>query len=124
MAKQLVAQPIEVADLSEYLKTDDDFAFELEILRSCLKGGGFNVEHGGAYRDPVTGKDRQFDIRLSISKERCVVRLAIECKNLKSNFPLMVSRVPRRAQENFHDVMISLRSSPGNPVAGKTSRIL
>ena len=124
MAKQLVDKPIGVADLSEYLKSDDAFAFELEILRSCLKEGGFNVEHGGAYRDPVTGKDRQFDIRLSISKERSVVRLAVECKNLKANFPLMVSRVPRRQEENFHDIVISVRPLPGNPAMGKTSRVV
>jgi hypothetical protein len=122
MAKQLADKPIEVADLSEYLKSEDDFAFELEILRYCLAGAGFKVEHGGSYRDPVTRKDRQFDIRLMAQKERSVVKLAIECKNLKSNFPLLVSRIPRRSEENVHDIVISLRSSPGNPLVGKAVR--
>ena len=122
MAKQLADKPIGISDLSDYLKSDDDFAFELEILRCCLAGGGFKVEHGGAYRDPVTSKDRQFDIRLTTWKERSVVKLAIECKNLKTNFPLLVSRIPRRPEENFHDIVISLRSSPGNPVMGKGVR--
>src|SRR2546430_8215254 len=111
MPKQLNDKPIVAADISEYLKSDDDFAFELEVLRSC-QVGGFDVQHGGAYQDPVTGKDRQFDIRLMARKDRRVVKLAIECKNLKPNFPLVVSRIPRVSEESFHDVVISLRPSP------------
>jgi hypothetical protein len=85
---KLNTKPIEAADLSEYLKSDDDFQFELEIFRSCLKGGASSVEHGGTYQNPVTKKDRQFDIRMAVQKEQCLLKLAIECKNLKTNFPL------------------------------------
>jgi hypothetical protein len=117
MAKQLETNPITAADLSEYLRTQDDFAFELEILQLCLRGA-FAVEHGGTYQDLVTAKDRQFDIRMVDFRENFVIRLAIECKNLKTNFPLLVSCVPRRTQESFHDIVISRRSLPGNPVMG------
>lgn len=109
MAKRHANNPIGVPDLSEYLKHEDDFAFELDILRRCTQGP-FNVEHGGAYRDPVTGKDRQFDIRLRFAKQRSIVRLAVECKNLKMHYPLLVSRVPRRPEESFHDVIFSSRT--------------
>ena len=97
--------PIETADLLEYLKTDD-FQFELEVFQLCLKGGDV-AEHGGTYQDPVTKKDRQFDIRMRIAKNPFVLRLAIECKKLTRDFPLLVSRVPRRKEENFHDIIIS-----------------
>ena len=39
MAKQLSDRAIGRSDISEYLKSEDDFAFELEILRSCQVGG-------------------------------------------------------------------------------------
>jgi hypothetical protein len=119
MAKQLKDEAISSSDISEYLKSEDDFAFELQILRSC-QVGGFDVQHGGAYQDPVTRKDRQFDIRLMGRKDRRVVKLAIECKNLKPNFPLVVSRIPRLAEECFHDIVISL--SQNSRPTGKTVR--
>jgi len=34
------------------------------------------------------------------------VRLAIECKNIRENFPLLVSCVPRHGSESFHDVAL------------------
>jgi hypothetical protein len=123
MAKQLSDRAIGRSDISEYLKSEDDFAFELEILRSC-QVGGFEARHGGAYQDPVTRKDRQFDIRLMGHKDRSVVKLAIECKNLKLNFPLVVSRIPRLPEESVHDIVISSRSSLGNVVMGKRVRKL
>jgi hypothetical protein len=118
MAKQLSDKAVSCSDISEYLKSQDDFAFELEILRSC-QVGGFEVRHGGAYQDPVTRKDRQFDIRLMGHKDRSVVKLAIECKNLKPNFPLLVSRIPRLLEESVHDILLSLPSISGNVVIGK-----
>src|SRR5437660_6758910 len=106
MAKQLKDEAIRSSDISEYLQSEDDFAFELEVLRSC-QVGGFEVRHGGAYQDPVTRKDRQFDIRLMGHKDRSVIKLAIECKNLKPNFPLLVSRIPRLPEESVHDIVLS-----------------
>lgn len=102
------SKPIEAADLSEYLESADDFQFELEVFRCCLQGG-LPAEHGGTYQDPVTKKDRQFDIRMLIKNRRRLVKLAIECKNLKTNFPLLVSRIPRRPEENFHMLIFSSR---------------
>jgi hypothetical protein len=107
MAK-LDSQPLTAADLSDYLKSSDDFQFELEVLQSCLEADP-SAEHGGTYQDPVTDKDRQFDIRMSVRKGSCILKLAIECKNLRTNFPLLVSRVPRRQEESFHEIVISRR---------------
>lgn len=130
MAK-LDSQPITAAGLSDYLKSSDDFQFELEVLQSCLEADS-SAEHGGTYQDPVTNKDRQFDIRMSVRQGSCILRLAIECKNLRTNFPLLVSRVPRRQEESFHEVIISRRQSAkiqcvptlyeSNQMVGKSTR--
>ena len=34
-----------------------------------------------------------------------LIRLAIECKNIRENFPIIVSCVPRRIQESYHEVV-------------------
>ncbi len=109
MAK-LQTNPIEPKDLEEYISTSDDFRLELEVLNSCSKLG-FPTQHGGTYQDPVTKKDRQFDLRTQITKGLCVLKLAVECKNLKTNFPLLVSRVPRTENESYHEIVISTRPS-------------
>jgi hypothetical protein len=113
-------KPIEKQDLVEYLKSHDDFQFELDVFRLCLAGGAV-VEHGGIYRDPVTKKDRQFDIRMLVRRRQLLVRLAIECKNLKTNHPLLVSRIPRRAEENFHEIVLSYRRSSQSLLSGTPS---
>jgi hypothetical protein len=109
MAK-LKDQPIEKDDFLEYLKSHDDFQFELDVFRLCLAGGA-TVEHGGMYSDPITKKDRQFDIRMLFQKGQLLVRLAVECKNLKTNYPLLVSRIPRSADEAFHEIILSREQS-------------
>ena len=96
--------PITKEDLLSYLTTADDFQFEIDVFRSCLEKDRF-AEHGGTYQDPLTGKDRQFDIRMKITKGPCILRLAVECKNLKPNYPLLVSRVPRRREESYHQAV-------------------
>jgi hypothetical protein len=103
-------KPIEKDDFLEYLKSHDDFQFELDVFRLCLAGGA-TVEHGGIYSDPITKKDRQFDIRILFQKGQLLVRLAVECKNLKSNYPLLVSRIPRSADEAFHEIILSRQQS-------------
>jgi len=99
-------------DLREYLETADDFRLEMDIYRCCEDAGVF-AEHGGSYKDPVTSKDRQFDIRAYYLKNDCVLRMAIECKNLNVHFPLLVSRMPRALSEAYHDIVLSVRGSAG-----------
>jgi len=104
MAK-LRSTPITAADLAGYLKADDDFAFELRCLHA-LSQRQVALEHGGTYSDPVTGKTRQFDIRVKLEVDQLRVGLAVECKNLSPSFPLLVSRVPRIEGEAFHHLLI------------------
>jgi hypothetical protein len=106
VAKNLSDKPIAAADLSEFVRDHDDFSFELEVL-SVTQGLGFPATHAGSYEDPVTGKPRQFDIRAKIDSGDGALRLrlAIECKRLAANFPLLVSRVPRPADDSYHSLI-------------------
>jgi len=94
---------ITARDISDYVATQDDFDLELFVNRT-LKERGVLSEHGGTYIDPYTNKPRQFDIRASIEfgKLGWGLNLAIECKSLSAEYPLIVSRVPRPAPESTY----------------------
>lgn len=109
MAAKLKPDSIQVPDLLEYLNSYSDFSFELATLK-MLRENGLDCEHGGLYEDPVSGKSREFDIRSIKSIEKFRVRLAIECKNIRDNFPILISCVPRHEQESHHE--IALLSEP------------
>lgn len=106
MAKQLSEGDIGPNDFLEYLNSYSDFSFELRTL-SMIAAHGLAYEHGGNYEDPVTKKAREFDIRAVMRKGAYAVHLAVECKNIGANFPLLVSRVPRLQQESYHEVTMS-----------------
>lgn len=102
------------SDLTTYLDTQSDFAFELTVLKTLL-ACGFTCEHGGSYVDPVTGKTRQFDLRATKSIGFFHIRLAVECKNLGADFPLLISCLPRRPEEAFHEIIRSCVPPPLDP---------
>ncbi|MFI4848975.1 MAG: hypothetical protein ACIAZJ_07765 [Gimesia chilikensis] len=106
MAK-LKTDPISQADLVDFLDNHSDFSFELLVLNKLIDHG-FSCEHGGSYEDRATNKAREFDIRARRVEGKKFLRLAVECKNLRSNFPLLVSCVPRREQEAFHEIVYSV----------------
>ncbi len=114
MAKQLKSIPVSVGDLVEYLDNHSDFAFEIKVLNSLI-ASGFTCEHGGTYDDPVTNKPREFDIRATRTFEKRFLRLAVECKNLRTNFPLHISCLPRRDEEAFHEIAYSVNPET-NPI--------
>lgn len=104
MAK-LRSTPIESEDLVDYLDGHSDFSFELKVLK-LLRDAKFDCEHGGHYTDPVTKKSREFDIRARYHLENLHVRLSVECKNVRDNFPVLLSRLPRTKEESFNHVCI------------------
>lgn len=108
MAK-LADQNIVAEDFQEYLQSQSDLAFELQVLK-ILKNEGCKCSHGGAYDDPVSKKTREYDIRAEINAENFKIKMAIECKNLRPNFPLLVSSIPRSKEEAFHQICLG---SPG-----------
>jgi hypothetical protein len=104
MAK-LKQDSITAKQLEDFVANDSDFAFEMKVLAQ-LRGLEFDCEHSGTYRDPVTDKIRQFDIRASKKQNMCNLALAVECKNLRLNNPLLLSAVPRTAVESLHDILV------------------
>ena len=110
MAK-LKKEPITKDDMLEYLNDYSDFSFEIKTLKLLLEDG-LGCQHGGTYEDPVTKKNREFDIRAIKIHNNLTLRLAIECKNLREYSPLLISCVPRKENEAFHEVCLSYYSRP------------
>lgn len=104
---KLSPKPITKKDLNEFLKDYSDFGFELHVLNALIRDG-FACEHSGTYDDPVTQKPRQFDIRATRRFGKYFLRLAVECKNLNDSCPLLISCVPRAAEESFHEISYSV----------------
>jgi hypothetical protein len=100
MGKEITAD-----DITQYLDNRDDFDLELFALRE-LKAKGWNAHHGGTYTDPITTKPRQYDIQAWFPfSNRCELLLTVECKSLSTEFPLLVSRIPRDPADSHHDVV-------------------
>jgi hypothetical protein len=116
MTPKLKPDSITQSDLIEFLDGHSDFSFEILVLKA-LTEKGFSCEHGGSYIDRVTRKVREFDIRATKAFGERFLRLAIECKNLRSNSPLLVSCVPRSVAESFHEIAVSV--NPDNCPLGK-----
>ena len=105
MAKLLGTQ-ITDAEIREFADSQSDFGFELRVLARLI-ALTIDCEHSGTYDDPFTQRPRQFDIRALLDLGMHRIRLAIECKNLRENFPLVVFEVPRTAKESYHDLILS-----------------
>src|SRR5437899_2290398 len=118
MAK-LKQDAITNVDLLEFLTGYSDFSFEIQVLNTLI-AGGFACDHGGTYDDPATKKPRQFDIRATKTFGKRFLRLAAECKNLRPNFPLLLTCLPRRDEESFYEVVVSVNpeSHPFEPPHG------
>ena len=102
---KLKTDEVPVTDLSEYLDSHSDFGFELAVLK-MLREGDVECEHGGHYQDPVTNKSREFDIRAIKTIGNFRVRMAIECKNIRENFPMLISCIPRHEQDSYHQIAL------------------
>jgi hypothetical protein len=101
--------------ITDYLDNRDDFELELFAYRTLLEHG-ITARHSGTYVDVATTKARQFDLRAASSipyhGSALVIRMAIECKSLSREFPLVLSRVPRAKEDSYHQV-IRFRAQAG-----------
>ncbi|HKV74425.1 MAG TPA: hypothetical protein VJN95_07895 [Gemmatimonadales bacterium] len=93
------------ADVEEYLLKVSDFSFEMQVLHALI-ALGFKCQHSATYRDPVTNKARQFDIRAFRVNQRTNLTLVVECKNLRDTSPLLVQTTPRLGWESYHDLIV------------------
>jgi hypothetical protein len=98
---------ITAALIAKFLAERDDFALELFAYRT-LRSNGWRAHIGATYTDPYTGKPRQYDVRGHKQiAPGCIVSLAIECKSLSPEFPLVISRIPRPTDEDVgHDLIL------------------
>jgi hypothetical protein len=97
---------IDADAISKYLDTQSDFDLEQFVYHSLIQRG-IAATHGGTYVDSVTNKYRQYDIRATVAYEViwAAISMAIECKSLTPDFPLVVQRVPRPENESYHEVI-------------------
>jgi len=101
---KIANDPITAQHLAKFVDGGSDFAFEMRVV-AAFRELGFQCTHSGTYRDPVTDKIRQFDVRAFKDQNASTLALAVECKNVRPNYPLLLSAVPRTADEAFHDLL-------------------
>lgn len=102
--------PISVDDIKNFLKRApdsesglNDFSFELEVCKAIIDAGETDIKSGGIYFDHDLKHNREYDIRLKINlpQKNIYFHLAIECKNVQANYPLIVATSPRVKKESF-----------------------
>lgn len=97
-----------------------DLAYELEVL-NIISRLGLYPTHSGSYRDPVTGKHREFDVRFDTGPVSChtfssdKALVTVECKSLSTGRPLLVS-----TRESDREVSMSQLEWQGN---GRTANM-
>ncbi|MEK7950442.1 hypothetical protein [Luteolibacter soli] len=126
-------QPVDAARIEQCLNESDDFAFEMEVLYAIRQANLNKIhpeaEHGGTYRDPVTGLPRQFDIRVKVARTdlghqaKYFIRLAIECKRLTDQAPLVIAR-STRAQKETGNLLIRSCYLDSNVTRAEVKRTL
>ncbi len=76
------------------------------------------LEHGGGYRDPQTNKIREFDFRWIFPREETVLSLAIECKNVSVDAPVVISGSKREPREARHALVESRKGGMFSTMSG------
>ena len=110
---------VTVEAMAQALAVADDFGHEMRVrsaLEQCGAKGGAKVQHGWTYLDPIEERPRQFDLRCAIKHHEFAryLQMAIECKNLALEAPLIISGTRRTDEEAFHDYVYS------EPRSGRT----
>lgn len=108
-------KPILEKDISEFLENEADFAFEMKVLHK-LDQLELSCDHAGTYTDPVTQKKREYDIRARKKIDNCNLLLAVECKNIRANSPLLANCVKRRPAESFHELIYFKAEGSATPL--------
>jgi hypothetical protein len=94
-------------DIKQIIATEDDFAYEMRVGRVLRGYLGSQTLQGGTYADPVSGKARQFDFRWLYQSGEFGLSLAIECKNVNPDSPVVISGRKRNESEAFHELVES-----------------
>jgi hypothetical protein len=120
---------ITASEIKSVVLAEDDFGHEMRVgdtLNTLHYAFSpwvriWEPTHGETYEDPKTQKSRQFDFRCKIvsgyDKGR-VISLAVECKNLNPDLPLVICGRSRTDRESYH---ILISSNDGHPKTLKVS---
>lgn len=92
--------------INSYLSNESDYSFELRCLHAInsMNQCDFRVSHSGTYKDDLTNKLRQFDIRATFWPRKNlnhILHTAVECKRLSKEAPLIVHRSRRAIEETY-----------------------
>jgi hypothetical protein len=98
---------VKPTDISKVIATEDDFGHEMRVGRVLRGYLGSQTLQGGTYTDPVSGKARQFDFRWRYLLDDFALRLAVECKNVNPDSPVIISGYRRVGSEAFHELVES-----------------
>lgn len=98
-------EPIKKEDIENFIHNESDFGFELRVIDE-IKKFDFIYEHSGSYEDPISQKVREFDILAKKNIDKGCFFLAIECKNLKESFPLVIHCTQRIPEEAYNEIII------------------
>jgi hypothetical protein len=94
-------------DIKAVIATEG-FGHEMRVRR-ILKSYRIvsQLQHGGGYRDPHTKKIREFDFRWIFPQGETVLSLAIECKGVALERPVIISGSKREPREARHALVES-----------------
>ena len=118
-AKPSSSDPVSETEIADFLKGHSDFSFEVNVLMA-MQAGGFACQHGGTYDDPVTSLPRQFDIRATKKINDRIIRLAVECKNIRKGHPLLMFCMPRTEDESFNELFVDCNATALSESSGST----
>ncbi len=116
---KLSKENIVKSDIEEYISEYSDFVFELKVFKKFSEFG-FNCEHSGTYVDPITNKIRQFDITAKFVRDNLYLLMAVECKNIRKNFPIVTHCVKRSSNESYHYTLSSSPTGAPNSIPPNT----
>lgn len=105
MSESLPDGAITIDEMSQYVENSNSFGFELRVFQLC-EAFRLQAWHGEIYPDPISGKERQFDIRARREIGGFSINLAIECKTISPSHALLVNRVRRERKDNFYDLVV------------------
>ncbi len=109
-------KPVDADHITMCLDASDDFAFEMQTLNvmqsANMRNSIARIKHGHTYTDPITEKPRQFDFRVEVERKsetqkNIFVDLAIECKRLRPDNTMVISRSARASSEKALNTVVS-----------------
>ncbi len=109
--------------LNQTIKDESNFSFEMRNLEH-LSNAGFKCLHSGIYIDPYQEINREFDIRAFKTLEgRKHLALAVECKNISTDLPLIIHSTKIEINDRTHSLMVNYSGIKNDQKKGQITYI-